>query len=113
MRSSATISKSGPIGKPRASAPSSSSSKARRTRRPQAGGGGGRATSCMNGARTFVDTNVLVYSVDRGAPDKRARARTVLAELGDAIVISTQVLLEFYVTVTRTLASTLSIDEGE
>jgi predicted nucleic acid-binding protein len=67
----------------------------------------------MTAGRAFVDTNILVYAVDRGTPDKRARARAVLDELGDAIVISTQVLLEFHVTVTRKLASVMTADEGE
>ena len=57
----------------------------------------------------FVDTNVWVYRVDRGEPQKRARAREVLTELdpGD-IVVSAQVLAEFYVTVSRKLAIPMS-----
>ncbi|MGH2784045.1 MAG: PIN domain-containing protein [Actinomycetota bacterium] len=55
--------------------------------------------------KTFVDTNVLVYTVDEAEPAKRSRARDVLAALspGD-FVVSTQVLAEFYVVVTRKLA---------
>ena len=55
--------------------------------------------------RSFVDTNVLVYTVDEAEPAKRDRAREVLAALapGD-FVVSTQVLAEFYVVVTRKLA---------
>ncbi|WP_375480643.1 PIN domain-containing protein [uncultured Jatrophihabitans sp.] len=53
--------------------------------------------------RSFVDTNVLVYSVDANEPVKRPVARRVLAEDPAALVLSTQVLGEFYVTVTRKL----------
>lgn len=54
--------------------------------------------------RAFLDTNVLVYAVDEADPDKRDRARQLLAEAdpGD-LVLSTQVLCEFYVVVTRKL----------
>jgi predicted nucleic acid-binding protein len=53
--------------------------------------------------RTFLDTNVLVYLYDTDAPEKQRMARDVL-ERSPAqadLVISTQVLQEFYVTVTR------------
>jgi predicted nucleic acid-binding protein len=63
--------------------------------------------------RAFVDTNVLVYLFDRDAPDKRGRARTLLAELGGRAVLSTQVLQEFFVSVTRKLARPLPEDEAE
>ena len=54
--------------------------------------------------RAFLDTNVLVYAVDDADPHKRDRARQLLAEAdpGD-LVLSTQVLCEFYVVVTRKL----------
>lgn len=55
--------------------------------------------------RTFVDTNVLVYAVDESEPRKRDIAREVLASTRyGEFVLSTQVLGEFYVTVTRKLA---------
>jgi predicted nucleic acid-binding protein len=52
-----------------------------------------------------VDTNVLVYAVDESEPVKREIARRTLAS-GDygELVLSSQVLSEFYVTVTRKLA---------
>jgi len=58
---------------------------------------------------SFVDTNVLVYAYDDNEPKKRDRAIALLEELGrtDEIIISTQVLQEFYVTVTRKLARPL------
>jgi predicted nucleic acid-binding protein len=52
----------------------------------------------------FVDTNVWVYAVDAADPDKRARALAVTTSGPDRqIVISTQVLTEFYSVVTRKL----------
>lgn len=54
----------------------------------------------------FFDTNVLVYLFDGDAPEKRKRSRRLFEEHADAgnIILSTQVLQEFYVTVTRKLA---------
>jgi len=65
--------------------------------------------------RTFLDTNVLVYLFDTSAPAKQATAQAILgAEDAEAtLVISTQVLQEFYVTVTRKLAKPLSPEEAE
>jgi predicted nucleic acid-binding protein len=57
----------------------------------------------------FFDTNVLVYLFDADSPDKRKTARALFqqhAEAGD-ILLSTQVLQEFYVAVTRKLARPL------
>ena len=63
--------------------------------------------------RTFLDTNVLVYLFDRDAPAKRQRARALLTDVGTAAVLSTQVLQEFYVSVTRKLAKPLPAAEAE
>ena len=55
--------------------------------------------------RVFLDTNILVYAQDGSAGEKRRKCREVvaaLAESGDG-VISTQVLQEFFVAVTRKL----------
>jgi predicted nucleic acid-binding protein len=54
--------------------------------------------------RTFIDTNVLVYAIDDAEPAKRAIVESVLAsdQYGE-LVLSAQVLSEFYVTVTRKL----------
>jgi len=54
-------------------------------------------------ARVFVDTNLLAYLFDAAEPKKRARARRVLeSELADhELVVSTQVLQELYVCLTR------------
>ena len=54
---------------------------------------------------TFVDTNVLAYAYDADSGDKGERAREVLAEI-DGAVVSTQVVLEFFAVLTRTLGLT-------
>jgi predicted nucleic acid-binding protein len=60
--------------------------------------------------RIFVDTNVLVYAHDRDAGEKHAIAEHVLRQLWQdkAGVLSTQVLQEFYVHFTKTIASPAS-----
>jgi|ERR1700733_899993 len=65
-------------------------------------------------ARTFIDTNVLIYAHDTDAGAKHQIARTVLSELwGERTgVLSVQVLQEFYVNVTRKIASPLSKDSA-
>jgi predicted nucleic acid-binding protein len=60
-------------------------------------------------AVTFVDTNVLVYAYDADAGRRHDIARAELARLWDTRTgaVSTQVLQEFYVTVTRKLPKSL------
>lgn len=55
--------------------------------------------------RSFLDTNVLVYSVDRADPAKQEIALALLTQHGKERtgVISTQVLQEFYAAATRKL----------
>jgi predicted nucleic acid-binding protein len=60
----------------------------------------------MSGS-AFVDTNVVVYAFDEDEPAKQERAREVLSGADQLLVLSTQVLAEFYVTVTRKLARPL------
>jgi predicted nucleic acid-binding protein len=59
----------------------------------------------MPAGKVFLDANILVYAQDHDSPAKRRRSREVIAALAEsgAGVISTQVLQEFYVTVTRKL----------
>jgi predicted nucleic acid-binding protein len=56
---------------------------------------------------TFIDTNILVYAYDADAGDKHIKAQAVVKECweNESGIISTQVLQEFYVTVTRKLSS--------
>lgn len=59
----------------------------------------------MSAELRFIDTNVLVYLFDRDSPAKQATARELVSAGG--LVLSSQVLSEFYVTVTRKLAQPL------
>ena len=61
---------------------------------------------------TFVDTNILVYARDSSNPEKQARAIAVLELLWRHGTgrLSTQVLQEYYVTVTRKLRPGLPPD---
>jgi len=60
--------------------------------------------------KTFVDTNILIYAHDLDAKEKHLAAKAVLDELwaNRTGVISTQVLQEFYVNVTRKLKKPLA-----
>ena len=55
----------------------------------------------MNAERVFVDTNVLTYVFDDAEPVKQARARELLASESRELVVSTQVLQELYVSLTK------------
>lgn len=63
----------------------------------------------MNG-RTFLDSNVLVYSVDESPAEKSKHERAIelLSAQPENLVVSTQVLQEFYVVTTRKLKTPLS-----
>jgi len=65
----------------------------------------------MNG-KTFIDTNILIYAHDVDARSKHDVARQVLRELWNdrTGIVSTQVLQEFYVNVTRKITKPLSRD---
>jgi predicted nucleic acid-binding protein len=62
----------------------------------------------------FVDTNVLVYARDAGEPDKQPQAARWLEYIwrSQRGRLSTQVLGEYYVTVTRKLRPGLSVEEA-
>jgi predicted nucleic acid-binding protein len=68
----------------------------------------------MTDERVFVDTNVLVYAYDLDAGTKHVAARAILSALWEDRrgAISTQVLQEFYVTVTRKLPRQLARREA-
>ena len=53
--------------------------------------------------KAFVDTNILVYAHDRDAGRRHEIARKVVSELWESRLglLSTQVLQEFYLTLTR------------
>ena len=60
--------------------------------------------------KVFVDTNILVYAHDLDSGDKHGLAVDILSKLWESRngVLSTQILQEFYVTLTRKVSSTLS-----
>jgi predicted nucleic acid-binding protein len=60
--------------------------------------------------RTFVDTNVLIYAHDLDETKKQPIARNLLIDLvcTRSIVLSPQVLQEFYVNVTRKIRKPLT-----
>jgi predicted nucleic acid-binding protein len=64
--------------------------------------------------RQFVDTNVLVYAYDASAGEKHRQAQALLVALWESRdgCLSTQVLAEFYVTVTRKIARPLSSEDA-
>jgi predicted nucleic acid-binding protein len=67
----------------------------------------------MSGS-VFFDTNVLVYLYDTDSPQKQDKAEALLEEYGGSgnAFLSTQVLQEFYVNVSRKFARRLSHEEA-
>jgi predicted nucleic acid-binding protein len=61
--------------------------------------------------RVFLDTNVLVYLYDADTPERQRKARGVLERDSVYFAISTQVLQEFYVTVTRKFAKSMAEED--
>lgn len=63
---------------------------------------------------TFVDTNILVYAHDMDAGPRHDIAAALLRQLWEARegVLSTQVLQEFYVNVTRKIPKPISRKDG-
>jgi predicted nucleic acid-binding protein len=61
-------------------------------------------------AKTFVDTNILIYAHDIDAGEKHPIAKNALTELWEKRegVLSVQVLHEFYVNVSRKIAKPLT-----
>jgi predicted nucleic acid-binding protein len=65
----------------------------------------------MSDRRLFIDTNILVYLFDCDAPAKKAIAEEIVGE-NRGIRLSTQVLQEFYVTVTRKLGRPMPAEQA-
>jgi predicted nucleic acid-binding protein len=62
----------------------------------------------------FLDSNILIYAFDTREPVKRARSRALIESLpAESIVLSAQVVDEFYFTTTRKLRRPLSAAEAE
>lgn len=69
----------------------------------------------MSENKVFLDTNILIYAYDTSAGRKNFRAKDLLIELWDSQrgMISTQVLQEFFVNVTRYIQKPMDIDSAE
>lgn len=67
------------------------------------------------GGKLFLDTNVLVYTFDKTAPRKRAKARSIVGQaLEDGRgVISYQVVQEFLNVATRKFAKPMAAAEAQ
>ena len=70
----------------------------------------------MNAERalSFVDTNVLVYAFEKGVSPKKQTAQRLVSELmdEDRLRVSTQVLQELFVTLTRKAARPCTSEEA-
>ena len=68
----------------------------------------------MTGPKTFLDSNVVIYSVDMdpAASAKHDQAVQILSTEPENLVISTQVLQEFYVVATRKLKRPLAAERA-
>ena len=67
----------------------------------------------MSASKVFLDTNIIVYAYDRTAARKHDVAGDILVEAWNSGngVISTQVLQELFVTLTRKIPNPLTIPE--
>ena len=65
--------------------------------------------------KAFFDTNVLVYAFDKSEPEKGTTAKQLICDFGGDgnLVLSTQVLQEFYVAVTKVGKLMLTKEEAE
>lgn len=64
--------------------------------------------------KAFVDTNILIYAYDTEAQEKHVVCKEKVRELWDngQGVISTQVMQEFYVNVTKKIPAPISLDHA-
>ena len=65
--------------------------------------------------RVLLDTNILVYAYDKHEPEKQIKAQDILktAIKEDSAILSAQILVEFFVVVTRRIKEPLSINDAE
>jgi len=68
--------------------------------------------SYMREHKVFLDTNIIIYAYDSSAGKKHEVAREILTGLWDSGlgVISTQVLQEFFINVTKKIPKPIDID---
>lgn len=65
--------------------------------------------------KVFFDTNILVYIFDKNEPEKSAIAKGLLKQYGTdgRLIISTQVLQELYVTLTKKNKMSMPKEQAE
>jgi predicted nucleic acid-binding protein len=65
--------------------------------------------------KAFLDTNILVYAYDQYDPQKQKKAQSLLTDgmEQENIVLSVQVLGEFFNVVTRHIRQPMSPDEAQ
>lgn len=65
----------------------------------------------MSGNKVFVDTNVIVYAYDKDAGEKHRVAAEIMKDLWRSGLgtISTQILQEFFVTLTKKISKPMDI----
>lgn len=64
----------------------------------------------------FVDTNILVYAFDKSEPEKNRKASRLLQQCfqGETMLaVSTQILSEFFVTVTKKIPKPLNCNDAK
>ena len=66
------------------------------------------------GDKIFIDTNILVYSLDQHDQTKMEKARSILRNIRETYsgVISTQVMQEFYVAATKKMKADPVVMKG-
>jgi len=64
--------------------------------------------------KVFFDTNILVYAYDKNEPEKGEIAKQLIRENGITgnLILSTQVLQEFYVTMTKSSKNMLTKEDA-
>ena len=65
----------------------------------------------MKEGKMFIDTNILVYAYDASAGEKHKKALEIMENLWDSGngIISSQVLQEFFVNVTKKISKPLNV----
>lgn len=69
----------------------------------------------MSGNKVFLDTNIIIYAYDISAGSKHEIARKIIIDLWESAlgIISTQVLQEFFIIVTRKIPKPLDISSAK
>ncbi len=70
----------------------------------------------MKDETPFVDTNILVYAFDKSEPEKNRKASRLLQQCfqGETMLaVSTQILSEFFVTVTKKIPKPMACEDAK